>query len=536
MLKGRIGLYIIQSQRAALFSTSQQRWQTSAASAETRDDPEWLQAKPFEEIPRPSSLSVFRKMALPGGKYKDLEFMEVFKAMRDDYGDVFFLGGMMGSPPFLMTYNPKDFEVVFRNEGVWPLRPGSDTLRYHRTVHRKDFFQGVEGAIPSQGKAWGDFRSTVNPVLMQPKNVRLYYKKMSQVNQAFVQRIKDIRDSTTQEVPGDFIDTINRWTLESVSVVALDRQLGLLTQEGKDTEAPKLFQHLEDFFVLSADLEMKPSLWRYFKTPKLKKLMAALDDLQNITLSYVEEAIVRLEKEAKEGVVRPENEQSVLEKLLKVDKKVATVMAMDMLMAGVDTTSSTFTALLLCLAKNPEKQEKLREEVMKVLPQKDSEFTEASMKNMPYLRACIKESQRIYPLVVGNARGLIRDSVISGYRVPSGTFVSMVPIGSLTSEEYFPKASDFLPERWLRNANDSAGGCPANDLKTKNPFVFLPFGFGPRMCVGKRIVEMELELGIARLLRHFTVEFNHPTKNAFRSALVNLPNIPLKFKFTDLPN
>ncbi|XP_033255204.1 probable cytochrome P450 12a4, mitochondrial [Drosophila miranda] len=128
---------------------------------------------------------------------------------------------------------------------------------------------------------------------------------------------------------------------------------------------------------------MKPSIWRYVKTPKLMKLMKSLDGVQEITSAYVDEAIERLEKEAKEGVVRPESEQSVLEKLLKIDKKVATVMAMDMLMAGVDTTSSTFTAALLCLAKNPEKQAVLREEVIKVLPEKDSEFTEASMKNVP---------------------------------------------------------------------------------------------------------------------------------------------------------
>jgi len=46
---------------------------------------------------------------------------------------------------------------------------------------------------------------------------------------------------------------------------------------------------------------------------------------------------------------------------------------------------------------------------------------------------------------------------------------------------------------------------------------------------------MELELGTARLIRNFNVEFNHSTKNAFRSALINLPNITLKFKFTDVP-
>ncbi|XP_033255640.1 probable cytochrome P450 12a5, mitochondrial [Drosophila miranda] len=213
------------------------------------------------------------------------------------------------------------------------------------------------------------------------------------------------------------------------------------------------------------------------------KLMKSLDGVQEITSAYVDEAIERLEKEAKEGVVRPESEQSVLEKLLKIDKKVATVMAMDMLMAGVDTTSSTFTAALLCLAKNPEKQAILREEVMKVLPEKDSEFTEASMKNVPYLRACIKESQRIYPLVIGNGRFLNRDSVLSGYQVPAGTCVSMVPLSLLSSEEHFPKAAEFLPERWIRNATDSNGQCPANDLKLKNPFVFLPFGFGPRITL-----------------------------------------------------
>ncbi|XP_033255024.1 probable cytochrome P450 12a5, mitochondrial [Drosophila miranda] len=324
-----------------------------------------------------------------------------------------------------------DFEAVFLNEGVWPHRPGSDTLRYHRKTHRKDFFQGVEGALPTQGKTWSDFRSAVNPVLMQPKNLRLYYKKMSQVNQEFVQRIKALRDIDTQEAPDDFLNVINRWTLESVSVVALDKQLGLLKESGDNDQAVLLFKYLDDFFELTADLEMNPSIWRYVKTPKLMKLMKSLDGIQEITSAYLDEAIERLEKEAKEGVVRPESEQSVLEKLLKIDKKVATVMAMDMLMAGVDTTSSTFTAALLCLAKNPEKQAVLREEVMKVLPEKDSEFTEASMKNVPNPRACIKESQRIYPLVIGNGRFLNRDSVLSGYQVPAGTCVSMVPLSLL---------------------------------------------------------------------------------------------------------
>ncbi|XP_033255645.1 probable cytochrome P450 12a5, mitochondrial [Drosophila miranda] len=98
---------------------------------------------------------------------------------------------------------------------------------------------------------------------MQPKNVRLYYKKMSQVNQEFVQRIKALRDIDTQKAPDDFLNVINRWTLESVSVVALDKQLGLLKESGDNDQAVLLFKYLDDFFELTADLEMKPSIWRY---------------------------------------------------------------------------------------------------------------------------------------------------------------------------------------------------------------------------------------------------------------------------------
>nr|AAY89654.1 truncated cytochrome P450 CYP12A5 [Drosophila melanogaster] len=76
MLKGRIALNILQSQKPIVFSASQQRWQTNVPTAEIRNDPEWLQAKPFEEIPKANILSLFAKSALPGGKYKNLEMID----------------------------------------------------------------------------------------------------------------------------------------------------------------------------------------------------------------------------------------------------------------------------------------------------------------------------------------------------------------------------------------------------------------------------------------------------------------------------
>ena len=142
------------------------------------------------------------------------------------------------------------------------------------------------------------------------------------------------------EVPATFEEEINRWTLESVSVVALDKQLGLIKTNREDALVKQLFQAINNFFKYGVEVEFKPPIWKYYETKAFKHFMKSLDDITDVTSSYINQAIERLEQEQQEGrAENPEQEKSVLEKLLKIDKKIATVMAMDMLMAGVDTVS-----------------------------------------------------------------------------------------------------------------------------------------------------------------------------------------------------
>ncbi|XP_013107496.2 cytochrome P450 CYP12A2 [Stomoxys calcitrans] len=495
----------------------------------------WNNAKPYEEIPTIKLLKFLRGF-LPGGKYSKLDGVQMVMDVKDECGNISKIPGLFGRDDAVMSHNPDDFEILFRNEGIWPVRPGSDGLAYHRSVHRADFFKGVEGILATKGEKWGSFRSMVNPVLLQPKNVRLYLNKLSQVNKEFVTRIKDIRDPHTLEVPKTFETEINRWALESISIVALNKKFGLLTKNHEDPEVAQLFAWLTDFFTYSVDVEFKPPIWKFVKTRSFKRLMAALDGITDLTSKYVNEAIEGLEEERRNGVPeKPESEQSVLEKLAKKDKKVAAVMAMDMLMAGVDTTTSSITAWLLCLALNPEKQSILREEVLKVLPHKDSEFDEAAFKNMPYLRASLKEALRVYPLFIGTARLIANDVVLSGYRIPKGTQVSIVYESLFSDDAHYRRAKEYLPERWLRSteAVTEAGECP-QDLRSSNPFIYFPFGFGARSCVGRRIAELEMEVAVARLIRNFYIEFNHPTDKPFKSLFLRVPNIPLTFKFIDV--
>lgn len=97
------------------------------------------------------------------------------------------------------------------------------------------------------------------------------------------------------------------------------------------------------------------------------------------------------------------------------------------------------------------------------------------------------------------------------------------------NDEYFPKSKEFLPERWLRDATEAKA-----ELVCRNAFVNLPFGFGSRMCIGRRFAEMELLLLVVRILREYRVEWNYGPELKYANALVNNPITPLKFKLFPL--
>lgn len=153
-------------------------------------------------------------------------------------------------------------------------------------------------------------------------------------------RIRSIRDRDTQEVPNNFEDYLQCWLLESLSIVTLGKQLGLLRDHSENYEdALKLFTSLNTIFTVAFDLEWKPSLWRRVRTPKFRRFLQAADNMQAITLKYIDEAITNLEAEKKMGIVRLENEMSAFERLLKIDKKIATVMCIDLFLAGINTVN-----------------------------------------------------------------------------------------------------------------------------------------------------------------------------------------------------
>lgn len=116
----------------------------------------------------------------------------------------------------------------------------------------------------------------------------------------------------------------------------MDTRLGLLSDNYNERSA-NLIQASKEAFRLFFELEFKPSLWRFFRTPNFKKLMNSFETITNISCEIIEEARERFNN-------RPEGSRSedpgVLEKLLEIDPLLAKVMAIDMLFGGLDTVIS----------------------------------------------------------------------------------------------------------------------------------------------------------------------------------------------------
>ena len=103
------------------------------------------------------------------------------------------------------------------------------------------------------------------------------------------------------------------------------------------------------------------------------------------------------------------------------NKNIVSVMSQDAIMAGVDTTGTTAAFYLLDLAKNQNCQEILYKEIMEVIG--NFKITESKVKQLKYLKACFRESQRVNSAVFGISRTTQTDIVLEGFQVPEGKII-----------------------------------------------------------------------------------------------------------------
>ena len=162
--------------------------------------------------------------------------------------------------------------------------------------------------------------------------------------------------------------------------------------------------------------------------------------------------------------------------------------------AGHDTTATVMTWWIGLMARHPEIADKARQEVAELIGERDPTVEELG--RLKWVNASIKEAMRLYPPTPSLFfRRAVRDVEIGGWHVPKGASVN-IPVWQVHHDErWFADPEQFRPERFMANAPDIPRGA------------YLPFGAGPRVCIGQHLATIEMALIAAFLLRHFDFSF-----------------------------
>ena len=121
------------------------------------------------------------------------------------------------------------------------------------------------------------------------------------------------------------------------------------------------------------------------------------------------------------------------------------------MIAGHETTSMTMTWTILLLAKHPEYQERAREEIRRVLGDRD-EITLQDSKEMTFLDNCIKESMRLYPAASFFNRSTTTEMKLGKYTIPKGTYITVDIANVHRNEKFWKDADCFKPDRFNSEA------------------------------------------------------------------------------------
>uniref|UniRef100_A0A8D1DGX1 Cytochrome P450 3A n=1 Tax=Sus scrofa TaxID=9823 RepID=A0A8D1DGX1_PIG len=160
--------------------------------------------------------------------------------------------------------------------------------------------------------------------------------------------------------------------------------------------------------------------------------------------------------------------------------------------AGYEPTTDSLSFLFYKLATHPDVQRKLQEEIDATFPNK-APPTYESLEQMEYLDMVLNESLRLFPLTARLERVCKKDVEIHGVFIPQGTVV-MVPIYTIHQDPgHWPEPEEFHPERFSKKNRDSI-----------NPYTHMPFGTGPRNCIGMRFALMNMKLAAVKVLQNFS--------------------------------
>jgi len=261
-----------------------------------------------------------------------------------------------------------------------------------------------------------------------------------------------------------------------------------------DSEAQEIGRHFTQLIESALFFYAAPYPEQMLKLPipSLKKIRRSKDHLDSVIYGFIEG---RRRSQTNNGdllsvLITDHDEES--EGARRDDKQLRDE-CMSLFTAGHETTANGLAWTFLLLAQHPEIEKRLSEEVHNVLQDRKPTFDD--IPRLRYAKMVFAESMRVYPPAWIISRQSTRDYQAGRYLIPAGSYISLSPWVMHHQAEYFPDPLRFDPERWKDDTNAS-----------KMAFRYIPFGAGPRNCIGEGFAWAEAILILASVLQQWEIQ------------------------------
>jgi cytochrome P450 len=392
----------------------------------------------------------------PRGSTRELvrQPLSFFQAITRQYGDVV----CYRSAPevaFLVSHPDHIRHILVENN-----------KNYSKATYSNTKFKDViaDGLLVSEGDSWLRQRRLMQPAFHQNRLTQLVPLVTSETTRV----IQSMDAAAAQGQPVDISKLMASLTLSITTKALFGVDLG------------DEVNNVGDVINMAADLLEKP---------KYARFQNALQYVDQVVMSIIEE---RRRTNTDTG--------DLLSKLLQardeetgqgMDDQQLRNQVITLLLAGYETTANALTWTWYLLAQNPEAAAKLHEEAVRVLKQGSLPSNE-DLANLPYTRMVFEEALRLYPPAWVLGRKALGEDEIGGFRVPVGTIIAISPYVVHRHPDFWDEPEVFDPLRFTSERS-----------ARRHRFAYLPFGAGPRQCIGNTLALLEAQIIVSMIARRF---------------------------------
>jgi len=400
---------------------------------------------------------------------------------------------VLRDPDLIKAILVKDFNIFYE--------------RNVRSNHKTDPLS--QNLFLLKGPAWRLLRARLSPIFTS-----LRLKQMFPLVSTCAENLKKYVDQySTKGKPLEMKDAAARYSIDVISTCAFGIESNCLMDPnaefrefGRQAFRFSVYRSFEFMAAWMLPFVVKMMDIKFFSSETTKFLKRAFWDTirerekKNIQREDIMQLLIQLKNEdAKANGVAPHNgvsngaaQQDVL--ALKGDTLVA--QAAIFFIAGFESQATTTSFTLYELAMQPHLQTRLRNEILDVMKKNQGKLPYEDIRDMEYMHMVVSETLRKVPVLPILDRVAGRDYVIPGTNITieKGITVYVPLLGLHMDQDVYPDPDHYDPERFSEENG-----------KTRHPFMYLPFGEGPKYCLGKTFGLVSVKTALANILANYEV-------------------------------